>query len=91
MERNIDPKYENENDYGYSNIPNDSIKKRSCLMCGKMFNSKSIGNRRCPRCSTIIKIQKADISSRIYKVHNDFETELNICLRMIKHNRFHKF
>ncbi len=89
MKKNIDSKYKGEKDYRFSNIPNDSRKKRECLMCGKMFNSNSKGNRRCQRCSTIVKVQKAEImSSHIYKVPDNFETESNIYLRMIKSESF---
>ena len=31
-------------------------KKRECLMCSKMFDSRSAGNRRCPACTRLSKI-----------------------------------
>jgi len=27
-------------------------KKRNCLKCGKQFESKGVGNRICPKCSS---------------------------------------
>lgn len=34
-------------------------KKRSCLLCGKAFNSTGPFNRRCPRCSRLVALGKA--------------------------------
>ena len=31
---------------------NRDLAKRSCLKCGKMFNSLGKGNRICPKCSS---------------------------------------
>ncbi|MGR3179317.1 MAG: hypothetical protein ACUZ8E_14805 [Candidatus Anammoxibacter sp.] len=36
----------------YTNIK----KKRSCLMCCEMFDSKGMYNRRCPRCTRLIEL-----------------------------------
>lgn len=45
-------------------------KSRSCLMCGGMFNSFGVHNRRCPRCSRRVNLRNIDSSdsSTIYKV-----------------------
>ncbi len=32
------------------------MKKRECLMCGEMFDSRSAGNRRCPACTRVSNI-----------------------------------
>jgi len=87
MKRNIDSRYKQENEYGSSNISNDSKKKRACLMCGKMFNSKSKGNRRCQRCSTVVKIQNAEnMSSHIYKLPNNYKQETDTYFQMVRIN-----
>ncbi len=49
-------KYKKRNDFSddddtASSDTHKTRTKRSCLMCGKMFNSKSAGNRRCHVCS----------------------------------------
>ncbi len=45
-------------------------RKRSCLMCGKMFDSKSPGNRRCPRCASSLMRSFTNIvnTDYIYKM-----------------------
>ena len=39
---------------------NNMIKKRSCLMCGKMFTSKGPYNRRCAKCARLIDVRNKD-------------------------------
>ena len=39
---------------------NKSVKKRTCLMCGKMFKSNGPYNRRCGKCSRLIEIRNKD-------------------------------
>ncbi len=34
-------------------------KKRTCLLCGKLFNSAGPFNRRCQRCSRLVSLGKA--------------------------------
>ena len=34
-----------------------ALKKRTCLMCNKLFNSKGPFNRRCPRCNRLISLR----------------------------------
>jgi len=45
-------------------------KKRSCLMCGKMFDSVSAGNRRCSKCARVagIRIKSGFGVNRMFKV-----------------------
>lgn len=43
----------------------NAAKKRECLMCGEMFNSKCVGNRRCPVCARHSNSQ----TSKINKTH----------------------
>ena len=57
-----------EKDNGYPNDESTCIshylksieKKRSCLMCNKMFLSKGTHNRRCPKCTHIVKSRGMD-------------------------------
>lgn len=47
-------------------------KKRSCLRCGKLFPSLSIGNRICPKCHKKNRgLSKIDISGPIKPVGED--------------------
>ncbi|MGR3220960.1 MAG: hypothetical protein ACUZ8H_14245 [Candidatus Anammoxibacter sp.] len=39
-------------------IANNRKKKRSCLMCGKMFTSCGPFNRRCSKCSRLVEFGK---------------------------------
>jgi len=56
----------------------DTKKRRSCLMCDKMFNSSGPFNRRCPKCNRIAEMGKGGTLSKahVYKVStgdlNDF-------------------
>lgn len=45
-------------------------KKRSCLMCGKMFDSNGPFNRRCPKCNRLVELGKGSGVSmpHVYKV-----------------------
>lgn len=45
-------------------------KKRTCLMCGKIFNSKSASNRRCPKCQKLAnsRVEGSVSDSLIYKI-----------------------
>ena len=49
---------------------NNRKKKRSCLMCGKMFTSRGSFNRRCPKCSRMVDLGKGGCVSmpHVYKV-----------------------
>lgn len=60
-----------KNDYEFTNkdIKKNNVKnKRSCLMCGKLFNSKGIHNRRCPKCSRLAELHSKEIAN-VYKVY----------------------
>lgn len=35
-------------------------KKRTCLMCGKMFSSVGSYNRRCPKCTNLVNARNID-------------------------------
>ncbi len=52
----------------------DVKKKRSCLMCGKMFNSSGPGNRRCPKCSRLVDTHVPSETYR-YKVVSRFSDQ----------------
>lgn len=56
-------------------------KKRSCLMCGEMFDSKGAYNRRCPKCTRLVELGGRGTFNvpRIYKTAHTFESDyLNI-------------
>lgn len=38
----------------------NTAKKRTCLMCGKMFKSNGPFNRRCAKCSRLIEVRNKD-------------------------------
>ncbi len=76
MKRNSDYKYILENRHEFPDIPNDVMKKRKCLMCGKMFNSKSKGNRRCQGCSKIAKYRCAN--NMFYPIYKISEISIRI-------------
>ncbi len=57
--------FEEAYDYPLLSIVNSIRKKRSCLMCGKIFDSKGVFNRRCLKCK---KSKKADpFEPTVYK------------------------
>ncbi|MGR3319459.1 MAG: hypothetical protein ACUZ8O_13405 [Candidatus Anammoxibacter sp.] len=49
---------------------NNVKKKRSCLMCGKMFTSRGSYNRRCPKCGRMVELGKGGCVSMpyVYKI-----------------------
>ena len=49
---------------------NNVKKKRSCLMCGKMFTSRGSFNRRCTKCSRLVDLGKGGCVNmpHVYKV-----------------------
>ncbi|MGR3318075.1 MAG: hypothetical protein ACUZ8O_06305 [Candidatus Anammoxibacter sp.] len=49
----------------YTNVK----KKRSCLMCGEIFDSKGVYNRRCPKCDRLIEL-KVNGGFREYTVYH---------------------
>lgn len=67
--KNKKNKYERKPKGEENNLLPDNIrnakKKRECLMCGKMFNSKGVGNRRCPICTR----HSGSKTSTINKIH----------------------
>ncbi|MGR3179268.1 MAG: hypothetical protein ACUZ8E_14540 [Candidatus Anammoxibacter sp.] len=50
----------------------DVRKKRSCLMCGQIFNSKSSGNRRCLHCDRLLLLRARDG----YNMHIEYTVAL---------------
>ncbi len=77
MSANIKERRENrleENNVDYLNYelarPKEVRKKRTCLMCGSMFNSKSASNRRCPKCYRVIDLRAryGYGNERVYKL-----------------------
>ena len=59
MKRNCNRKDE-DSDIELMTKSNIIKKKRSCLMCNNMFNSKGPYNRRCPLCEKSIILRKRD-------------------------------
>lgn len=53
-------------------------KKRSCLMCGKMFVSNGPYNRRCPKCNRAVELGKGGSLSmpHVYKVSHQNASEM---------------
>lgn len=49
------------------------LKKRTCLMCNKLFNSKGPFNRRCPRCNRLVSLRGNGnfYETYIYKISHD--------------------
>ncbi len=59
---------------GVASMSMQERKQRTCLMCGKMFNSKGPYNRRCPKCAHLVesKIKSGLDLPRVYKIaYND--------------------
>ena len=57
------------NEHYYSMHFDNTRKERSCLMCGKMFDSENRGNRRCPKCARLLSRHLNDefYMPRVYK------------------------
>ena len=53
-------------------------KKRSCLMCGKMFVSNGPYNRRCPKCNRAVELGKGSNLNmpHVYKVSHQNTREM---------------
>ncbi len=57
-------------------------KKRSCLMCGSLFNSKGPHNRRCNKCDRLLKLKRKDglKDIRVFKyMANGKNQSTNLC------------
>ncbi|MGR3178398.1 MAG: hypothetical protein ACUZ8E_10120 [Candidatus Anammoxibacter sp.] len=59
-------------------IANVVKKKRSCLMCGKLFCSEGSFNRRCKACEKSILLRKKDyfVDQHVYRVSQRSELDV---------------